>query len=105
MLFQAAEIRRDIVFKRLQQLEEQNISTFCYHPDNRCYKTYVMPKTLDSIQNERVAQPAEEGTAHSSSEDGCNELRKILTRSQENSSRNAPCKFCDQLMALPIFII
>ena len=50
-------------------------------------------------------QPAEEGTSHSSSEDGCNELRKILTRSQENSSRNAPCKFCDQLMALPIFII
>ena len=88
ILFQAAEIRRDIVFKRLRQLEEQNISEFCYHQDNKCYKTYVMQKTLDSIQNQHDAQSAEERSAEDVESTSQDDSRKILTRSKENSSRN-----------------
>ena len=44
-IIQAASIRKDIILERLNGIEQK----FVYHMDNKCYKRYVMKKTLDKL--------------------------------------------------------
>ncbi len=46
-LYEAAKIRNDSVFDRLKSID--NDSHFCYHVNNKCYKTYTLQSTLDTL--------------------------------------------------------
>ena len=43
----AADLRRDEVYNRLQCLKEEDV--FVYHVNNVCYKKYTLKKTLDTL--------------------------------------------------------
>ena len=45
---EAAQIREDEVWDRLQS--PSIAEDFLYHMDNKCYKSYVLKKTLDNIK-------------------------------------------------------
>ena len=44
-IIEAASIRKDIILERFNGIEQN----FVYHMDNKCYKRYVMKKTLDKL--------------------------------------------------------
>ena len=46
-VIEAANIRNDIVLRRLQDPAREG--NFQYHMTNACYKSYTMKKTLDAI--------------------------------------------------------
>lgn len=52
---EAAELRRDIVYQRLLQINCE----FKHHISNQCYKKYILKKTIDVIktQSEPSLQP------------------------------------------------
>ena len=52
-ILDAAEIREDIVEKRLKLLKGEQ---FVYHMNNQCYKTYTMKKTPDKISVEKKSE-------------------------------------------------
>ena len=47
-IMEAAQIREDEVWDRLQS--PSIAEDFLYHMDNKCYKSYVLKKTLDNIK-------------------------------------------------------
>ena len=47
-IMEAAKIREDEVWDRLQS--PSIAEDFLYHMDNKCYKSYVLKKTLDNIK-------------------------------------------------------
>ena len=65
-IIEAAEVRRDVVFERLKQVDK---GKFLYHVTNECYKQYTLKKTLDKLKQlskvstdivlipHRIAQP------------------------------------------------
>ena len=103
----AAEIRNDIVTKRIKSLmgddnEDNDIVTFVYHNTNKCYKSYTHSGKLKSIaeQNATVEEPSISDTEHEACESVG--LPKTLRRSVvhcappscEQDPRTFPCVVC-----------
>ena len=77
-ILDAAEIRKDIVEKRLKLLKGEE---FVYHMNNQCYKTYTMKETLDKISMEKRSEDNDAARTNSS---------PTVIRTRSNTVSRAP---------------
>ena len=85
-IIEAASIRKDIILERLNGIEQK----FVYHMDNKCYKRYVMKKTLDKLTE------AEESHLVALEDNGDDEMEPKSNAQGKIFAKTRACYYCFQ---------
>ena len=102
---EAAEIRNDCVSKRLKLITSDNL----YQINNKCYKTYTLRKTLDTIQAKKSESPEKDYEGGRAETASVHHFRSQSTPRAVHSGQSSMsqsrkmCVICGKIKCLGIF--